>query len=1024
MADFKVVGKLVIDDKGQLSVVGKKAKKASKELDKTGKSAHTADRRLKGAAQASSNTSKNFSKMSQGISGGLVPAYATLAASLFALGAVYRSLQEAANFETLQKSQAVYAASTGVALDTVARKLQVATGHQIDLQKAGESAAIMIAKGYNTSQIEEVAKASRGAAQALGRNFEDTFNRIVQGTTKAEPELLDELGITLRLKKATEDYGRLVGKNADELTTYERSQAVLNETLRQAAENFGEIGEKVPVNAFNRLGIVFSDLIKNFQVGIAPIANFFANVLSNNVKVAALAIGLFAASIIKQVIPSQTELTERLQNWSNTHTASYDKAKQDLDEYRQKVEQTKQGVKAARAAGATGVQSSAKVLAKGSDSPVLQRAATGKMRGADKSNLDKALKSAEAQYQKHGKIVTGIFKNKDIAVVRSLQTSFTQMNMQSQGWFAKTKMVVKRVELSFRTLGTRIKAGWTGVMAGMGAITAGFVTFVNKAMSKAGFIGLLVLAGQMIMDLLLNIDRIYKSILGGVAKVMDFLGFEETADNLRTHAEKVGETGMMKYVKDMREGKQANMEFNDSLNAQQRILSEVNTIVDGFKNKNPLGLKADEIRANALNTSGIIGEIAKVQAIQDPEKQEQYAKGVRESFKRLTEIIPELAAFGDVVNLDQDALGAFVLKITSTGQALKGLKNIQESVETRRSDAYKGFRSGFFGQEAASMEKAMDEIANKAAGDVLTSSDLTYFEKILGIKLDGSTVGEVRTQATAAINAIDSILKNRQQRLIDGEGLKADLAGLSGRKDAGARFAREKIQIKQNNLATLAANDKIVEQRYKMRELKDDDLLNAQKELELLEKQRDVIIQQAKAYEKSTTDAFKIQQTFAQGIEKMFYDIAMGASTAKEAFKSLFTLIVQEMAKIASAKLAASIMALPVFGLAEGGIIPMAKGGVMKGYSSGGVATEPTYLVGEGKHNEAVVPLPDGRSIPVDMKGATGGNNISVNVNMTTGETSSEGSGDDMYRFGKAVAGAVQTEIQKQQRPGGMLSPF
>lgn len=1024
MADFKVIGKLVIDDNGQLSVVGKKAKKASKELDKTGKSAHTADRRLKGAAQASSNTSKNFSKMSQGISGGLVPAYATLAASLFALGAVYRSLQEAANFETLQKSQAVYAASTGVALDTVARKLQIATGHQIDLQKAGESAAIMIAKGYNTSQIEEVAKASRGAAQALGRNFEDTFNRIVQGTTKAEPELLDELGITLRLKKATEDYGRLVGKNADELTTYERSQAVLNETLRQAAENFGEIGEKVPVNAFNRLGIVFSDLIKNFQVGIAPIANFFANVLSNNVKVAALAIGLFAASIIKQVIPSQTELTERLQNWSNTHTASYDKAKQDLDEYRQKVEQTKQGVKAARAAGATGVQSSAKVLAKGSDSPVLQRAATGKMRGADKSNLDKALKSAEAQYQKHGKIVTGIFKNKDIAVVRSLQTSFTQMNMQSQGWFAKTKMVVKRVELSFRTLGTRIKAGWTGVMAGMGAITAGFVTFVNKAMSKAGFIGLLVLAGQMIMDLLLNIDRIYKSILGGVAKVMDFLGFEETADNLRTHAEKVGETGMMKYVKDMREGKQANMEFNDSLNAQQRILSEVNTIVDGFKNKNPLGLKADEIRANALNTSGIIGEIAKVQAIQDPEKQEQYAKGVRESFKRLTEIIPELAAFGDVVNLDQDALGAFVLKITSTGQALKGLKNIQESVETRRSDAYKGFRSGFFGQEAASMEKAMDEIANKAAGDVLTSSDLTYFEKILGIKLDGSTVGEVRTQATAAINAIDSILKNRQQRLIDGEGLKADLAGLSGRKDAGARFAREKIQIKQNNLATLAANDKIVEQRYKMRELKDDDLLNAQKELELLEKQRDVIIQQAKAYEKSTTDAFKIQQTFAQGIEKMFYDIAMGASTAKEAFKSLFTLIVQEMAKIASAKLAASIMALPVFGLAEGGIIPMAKGGVMKGYSSGGVATEPTYLVGEGKHNEAVVPLPDGRSIPVDMKGATGGNNISVNVNMTTGETSSEGSGDDMYRFGKAVAGAVQTEIQKQQRPGGMLSPF
>ena len=44
MADFKVVGKLVVDDKGQLSVLGTKAKKASKELSNTGKSARTADR--------------------------------------------------------------------------------------------------------------------------------------------------------------------------------------------------------------------------------------------------------------------------------------------------------------------------------------------------------------------------------------------------------------------------------------------------------------------------------------------------------------------------------------------------------------------------------------------------------------------------------------------------------------------------------------------------------------------------------------------------------------------------------------------------------------------------------------------------------------------------------------------------------------------------------------------------------------------------------------------------------------------
>ena len=49
----------------------------------------------------------------------------------------------------------------------------------------------------------------------------------------------------------------------------------------------------------------------------------------------------------------------------------------------------------------------------------------------------------------------------------------------------------------------------------------------------------------------------------------------------------------------------------------------------------------------------------------------------------------------------------------------------------------------------------------------------------------------------------------------------------------------------------------------------------------------------------------------------------------------------------------------------KGGVIGLAKGGMMPRYASGGVATQPTYLVGEGKKHEAVVPLPDNRSIPV-----------------------------------------------------------
>jgi hypothetical protein len=59
---------------------------------------------------------------------------------------------------------------------------------------------------------------------------------------------------------------------------------------------------------------------------------------------------------------------------------------------------------------------------------------------------------------------------------------------------------------------------------------------------------------------------------------------------------------------------------------------------------------------------------------------------------------------------------------------------------------------------------------------------------------------------------------------------------------------------------------------------------------------------------------------------------------------------------------------------ADGGVIS----GGFKAFAGGGIASRPTIgLVGEGKYNEAVVPLPDGKSIPVSLQG---GKNVTFNV--------------------------------------------
>ena len=48
---------------------------------------------------------------------------------------------------------------------------------------------------------EHLGTREAGVSIALGRDVTDSFNRLVRGVTKAEPELLDELGIILRLDK-------------------------------------------------------------------------------------------------------------------------------------------------------------------------------------------------------------------------------------------------------------------------------------------------------------------------------------------------------------------------------------------------------------------------------------------------------------------------------------------------------------------------------------------------------------------------------------------------------------------------------------------------------------------------------------------------------------------------------------------------------------------------------------------------------------------------------------------------------
>jgi type II secretory pathway component PulM len=111
-------------------------------------------------------------------------------------------------------------------------------------------------------------------------------------------------------------------------------------------------------------------------------------------------------------------------------------------------------------------------------------------------------------------------------------------------------------------------------------------------------------------------------------------------------------------------------------------------------------------------------------------------------------------------------------------------------------------------------------------------------------------------------------------------------------------------------------------------------------------------------------------------------------------------------------------------------LLPLAAGGVMtsqgpmplKRYGVGGIANSPQLAIyGEGRMPEAYVPLPDGRRIPVAMQGGSiGTTNVIVNVDASG--TSIQGNAPRGDQLGKALSVAVQVELVKQRRPGGLLA--
>jgi len=268
----------------------------------------------KGVAGATANGTKAFSKQRQAIGGGssgLVGAYATLAANIFAATAAFGALQRAAQFQKLLEGFEAIAATSGRTSSIVVQSLKDITDGALSTEQAASAAAAGINAGFSTIEIERLAGVAKNASIALGRNLPDAIDRLVRGTAKIEPEILDELGIFVRLDDAVESYANTLGKSASTLSQAERRQAFLNATLEQGEQKFKILDGVVKPDVYTQLAASFDDLTKSALRVFSTIGGPIFSVLANNTTALVGTLVLFGSTIIGQIFPVLTKLGDK-----------------------------------------------------------------------------------------------------------------------------------------------------------------------------------------------------------------------------------------------------------------------------------------------------------------------------------------------------------------------------------------------------------------------------------------------------------------------------------------------------------------------------------------------------------------------------------------------------------------------------------------------------------------------------------------------------------------------------------------
>ena len=514
---------VVVDDKGTTKKMAVSQRQLDGAMKDTEKSTRQARKQIRGAAQTASAGGKQFAALASG-TGGLVGAYATLAAQIFAVTAAFNFLKSAGSLKLLQEGQLAYTSAVGTSMKALTQDIQAATGAQLSFQEAAQAGAIATAAGLNPEQITALGKAAKDASTVLGRDLTDSFNRLVRGVTKAEPELLDELGIILRLEDAQQKYKDSLGITG-ELNAFQRSQAVTADVLGQVEEKYSKVLEVTGAseNEFQKLATAFDDIINGLREFSVSFLTPIAQVLQEFPQLIIAAFAPFTIQILRAGLPSLASFSTALDKVAVSAKTSYTKAKTEQRAYFKDLEKLRASPKAQL------------ILKKSVDDEM--RANLKKVKLNKRSLLQKLRDGETLSKQQLAKIKQNLakevrgYKIKDATVLANLKKHLKQYELLNQASAGRVTTIWTRTGAAIGAATSAGVAVSKSALASLAAFGAKVGTFLAGALSVLSWIGIIAAIGGLIYAFVRGEKVIEKT----VNKFQDLIDKEET---LRGETEK------------------------------------------------------------------------------------------------------------------------------------------------------------------------------------------------------------------------------------------------------------------------------------------------------------------------------------------------------------------------------------------------------------------------------------------------------------------------------------------------------